>query len=187
MDEDLKKARRNLLVISVLLIIFDVASVSVGKVSVVGTELVVGRPEVLRVLLWVFWAYLLLRYCQLLGAQADLGIRTAFIDRLNKYIRSRLGELGKKAFPSWNQNLAYIGAINLRRVGFRWEQPLRQYDPKKGGEVEIGAFFAPRWLLALSVLRAAFFVIFATPKFTEFVLPLLLAAAAPVVTLMRWV
>lgn len=76
MDDGLSKSRRNLIIVSIILIVFDVAAVSITKVNVLGTELLVGNPIVVHVLLWILWAYFFIRYTQLLGEENDLGIST---------------------------------------------------------------------------------------------------------------
>jgi hypothetical protein len=135
--------------------------------------------------MWVLWAYLLLRYAQFLGTQEELGIRKSFYDHMNVLLREKMVDIGTKTVPEWRGNFGEVGYERLVRRRFTWSQKLWQYDPKVGGQVEIGSLTMPSWIVLWSISRAAFFVALATPKGTEHVLPLLLAAAAPLVALLR--
>src|SRR5688572_2283141 len=64
MEEPALRQRRNLMAMSCLLLVFDFADISIAKVSILGTELVVGKPRVLIIFIWAVWAYALLRYYQ---------------------------------------------------------------------------------------------------------------------------
>jgi hypothetical protein len=47
MNNDLLRQRRNLILISGALIIYDFAEISIAKISLLGSDLLVGRPEAL--------------------------------------------------------------------------------------------------------------------------------------------
>lgn len=74
MNTDLLRQRRNLILISGGLLLFDFANVSVAKISVMGTELLIGNAKVIAYFAWAMWCYFLLRYYQYLRAESDLGI-----------------------------------------------------------------------------------------------------------------
>lgn len=185
MDDNLSKSRRNLIIVSVLLIIFDVAAVSVAKVSVLGTELLVGNPKVVTLFLWVLWAYLLLRYLQQLGAQTDLGIYEKYVERMNHLLCEKMAQIGKREFPEWSGNLAEVGYQLLDRHGLTWTQPVLKYDPQQGKQVELGILRVPAPIMIASIVRSCSFVALATPKATDHILPLLLAVAAPLIAALR--
>lgn len=48
MTNDLLRQRRNLLITSIGLLLFDFAHMSITKVSLLGTELLVGDPIILK-------------------------------------------------------------------------------------------------------------------------------------------
>ena len=181
MDEDLSKSRRNLIAVSVLLIVFDIAAISVGKISVLGSELVIGNAQVARVSIWVLWAYLLLRYVQFLGAEPDLGVRTKFIERMNHHMREKLVLLAKAIYPEWQGGISEVEYRHLNRKGISWTLTLVKYDVTHGKTVEAGVLAVPVRLLLSATLRSVVFVAFATPRGTEHFLPLLLALAVPIV------
>lgn len=186
MDDNLSKSRRNLIVVSALLVIFDVAKVSVAKVSVLGTELLVGNPKIVSVVLWVLWAYLLLRYLQQLGAQTDLGIHEKYVERMDHLLRDKMAQIGKRDFPEWSGNLAEVGYRLVSRRSMSWTQPLHNYDPAQGKQIELGLLRVPALLMIASSVHSFLFVALATPRATDHIFPLLLALAAPVAGFFRW-
>lgn len=180
MNPDLLRQRRNLIAISVVLLIFDFAKVTITKVSVLGTELLVGNAQVLMVCAWILWGYFLLRYYQYWRAERDQHIRDTFKQRLDKYARSYTGakaiqdtvgqvydnyKISRTAFASWTYTLPGI------------------YDPQDG-RVKVGpAKSLPAWRLAVWSVKSAAFVCVQTPHATDHVLPFALAIAAPIATL----
>ncbi|QLQ03885.1 MAG: hypothetical protein HZY77_15000 [Thiobacillus sp.] len=80
MTNDLLRQRRNLLITSIGLLLFDFAHMSVAKVSILGTELLVGDPIILKVFAWGMWAYFLLRYYQYLKTSGILELKWQFMD-----------------------------------------------------------------------------------------------------------
>lgn len=87
MNADKLRQRRNLIAISVLLLVFDFAEVKVSKVSILGTELLVGNVQILVVCAWVLWAYFFLRYYQYWRLESEQRIRKAFSKQLVSYAR----------------------------------------------------------------------------------------------------
>lgn len=74
MGEGLLRQRRNLVIISGILIVFDFTSITIDKVNLLGIHFLVGKPENLIIIAWVLWAYFLLRYYQYLRDEPDLKI-----------------------------------------------------------------------------------------------------------------
>ena len=52
MNADLLRQRRNLIAISMVLLLFDFAKVNIAKVNVLGTDLLVGNAQVLMFFAW---------------------------------------------------------------------------------------------------------------------------------------
>ncbi len=174
MNADLLRQRRNLILISGGLLLFDFADVSVTKVSVLGTELLIGNARVLAYFAWTMWGYFLLRYHQYLNIEGDLGISKAiqsgFEGRARAYV---LGLLRIQQI---------MGSVDFKRTGVRWNYSVNEYDGSSGGPREIGKGSLPLlrapWWKAQSIYDVAIH----TPKATDHVLPFLLALAAPIVS-----
>lgn len=183
MNDGLIKARRNLIVVSVLLIVFDLAGVSVSNVTALGAELQIGRPFVIHILLWVAWGYFLLRYTQILGDEKNLGIRDAFITKIDSLTFDVIANIVAKCEPSSSSSPAKIGFSHLERNGLTLSLRVSEYDPGQGKNIELSVVPIPNRLLIPAIVRSAFHVAFITPKGTEYILPLLLAIAAPIAKL----
>lgn len=170
MEEGLLRQRRNLIAISAFLLVFDFASVQIAKVSVLGTEFLVGKPRVVMWFIWVIWGYTLLRFYQYSRAAGDLGIAMEY----RKYIATRLGMyISRKLEPEPRRRFSY------RRMDWRTLQvTMVEYDPSSDSEMIRSAqnvrLLSTLWWYVCGV----FYVVFRTTKFTDYVFPYLLAAAA---------
>lgn len=177
MSPDLLRQRRNLIAISSVLIVFDFAQVSIAKISVLGTELLVGDARILLFFAWMIWAYAFLRYYQYLRVEGDLKIATAFqsgIDtRLSKYV-FRLIQKDR------------TGKISRVRAGLSWRYVVDEYDGKTGAMQPAYSGPVPFRKMLWWGLRSAFDVAIHTPKATDHILPILLAIAAPVLKIAKW-
>ena len=118
MEGRLGRRRRNLLIITVGLLLFEFADVDIAKVGLLGTELLVGKPKVIEYFAWVLWLYFFWRYLLLLisivgdgkfGIAEDIGGRV--VKRAIVYARLKTPEGSRKIFK-------------LVKVGtFTWERP----------------------------------------------------------------
>jgi hypothetical protein len=183
MNADLLRQRRNLIAISAVLLIFDFADVKIAKISVLGTELLVGNAQVLMVCAWGLWAYFLLRYYQYLRTEPHQHIRNAFKKKLDEYARSyaRAVPLQDGMGGNWND-------YKISRSGFfSWTYIPQVYDPVKGGMKDEPTTSLPAGRLAAWLVQSAAFVCVQTPHATDHILPFVLAVAAPIVTIYtRW-
>lgn len=181
MDEGLLKSRRNLLFISVVLILYDFADVSIGQISILGTNLIVGNPDVLYTFAWILWGYLLLRYLQHLAVKPDLDIKSEFSAKVSSVANPAIEKI-VSTFESSRQYSNY-GYAFLHREGLTWSNKLIYYDPVKGKQVRVGSVKVPWSLLIKAWCIAAAHICFFRPRVTDYILPLLTAAGAPLVTL----
>jgi hypothetical protein len=172
MSEGLLRQRRNLLAMSLVLLLFDVAGASFKTVMVLGSELAVVRQGILPIAAWIVWAYWLLRYTQYLKAEGNLGIKEAIDGRMVSYVRHRL------TLEPWRGPAGEVHYWVLERPSrWRWALALEHYKPATS---DIGAHrynlsFVDGWWLRL---RAHMAIAATTPKYTDYVLPFVVAAAA---------
>jgi len=178
-NADLLRQRRNLMLVSGVLILFDFADVSITKVSVLGTQLLVGNPTVLIFFSWIIWAYFFLRYYQFLREEGDLKIISSF----SKHFYM-LSSLSTKVKIHGNVLGEVTGRLKLKNVGkFSWEISLEDYDPDSGHMKE--QYSRPiqlRTLLWL-IIQSSFHVAAHTSKITDHIVPFVLAILAPIITL----
>lgn len=71
MDEDVSKCRRNLLIASSILIIFEVAGVSISSIESLGLSLSFKNPELLKYFIWVIMFYELIRFLRITKEKFD--------------------------------------------------------------------------------------------------------------------
>jgi len=183
MNPDLLRQRRNLIAISAVLLVFDFARVKITKVSILGTELLVGDARVLMLCAWLLWAYFLLRYYQYWRAEKERHIRASFRSRMSAHARSYT-----KAMAVQDSVGQVYDHYRIVRNGLlRWSHVLEGYNPVEG-RVEAGpASHLPAWRMGWWTLRSAASVAIHTPHATDHVLPFALGIAAPIVTLCtRW-
>ena len=181
MNDGLIRQRRNLIVISVVLTLFDFADVTIGNVSVLGTNLIIGNPVVMIGFLWAMWAYFLLRFLQYLADESNLGIASAFKSKADGLIKPHIEAIIARQ-PSGRQYSNY-GPDFIEKQGLlTWHQPIKFYNTETGSVEEIGREALPKYIVALTILRSAMHVLLFTPRGTDYVLPFLLALAAPLVT-----
>lgn len=179
MSPDLLRQRRNLIAISFVLLVFDFAQVKITKVSVLGTELLVGNAPVLTACAWALWAYFFLRYYQYWRSEPEQHNREAFKKRLDSYVRVYTN--AKAVQDSYGQ---VFDNYKITRNGLAsWSYTLQGYDPAKGGIVEGPTSRFPLWRLAIWSIRSVTYVGLQTPHATDHILPFALAVSAPVVTL----
>lgn len=177
MDTGLLRQRRNLILVSSVLLLFDFANVTVTKVSVMGTELLVGNAKVLIYFAWAIWGYFLLRYYQYLHEEKDLGISAGIKSQFNARAWS---------YPFKKINKTQInGTIDFERQGFRWAYSVKEYDTGRSSFHETAAGFLPVMKTYWWWARAVYYVAVHTPKATDHILPYLLAIAAPVVSIVK--
>lgn len=179
MNADLLRQRRNLIAISAILLIFDFAQVKITKVSVLGTELLVGNVQVLMFCAWALWAYFTLRYYQYWRAEPNRHIRDAFRHQLDRYARSYT-----KARPIQDEFGGMSDHYKILRTGFiSWAYIFQRYEPTKDEMTDGLTMDLPALRLAVWLVKSAFFVCVQTPHATDHILPFVLAFAAFVVSL----
>ena len=179
-EGDILRQRRNLVAMSCLLIIFDLAKVEVAKVGVLGTDLIIGDVRVLAISMWVVWAYFLLRYYQFWRADQP---------HLARSISEAIERTARASFKG-DRTLGSLGDPNvmLHRHGwisgwkFQYAEALfsgSTMEDLREHEVRI-----PPWRVLEWRARALLSVAIHTPHFTEHALPFVLAAATPVVAVL---
>lgn len=171
MNDNLLRQRRNLILVSVVLLAFYFLDITVDRLGILGTELTVKNPSGVIVFAWFLWAYFLIRYYQYLQAESDLGIVSSVSDqfkiRANSYVFKRI----EKKFIQ--------GEVKISRVGLIWSYSVMEYDPGISSLMETSSGQLPKVMSVIWHIRACAHVIVHTPKFTDHVFPALLALSVP--------
>ena len=177
MNSDLLRQRRNLMGISSGLLIFEYAKVSVSKISILGTELLIGDVKALAFITWTLWVYFFVRYYQYLKAEGDLGISITL--RQNFYWKA--SQFVLKRF-----NLKHLnGEIKIQSNRLRWEYSIAEYDPSIGETRLTHSGKLPLLRTTWWRLQSLLHLVINTPKATDHILPPILAIAALIVSIVR--
>lgn len=164
-----------MIAISAVLLLFDFADVTIGKIGVMGTDLVVGDVRVLMWTAWILWAYFLLRYYQYWRMQDKQAIRQAFRDRMKHYSNAYW-----YGHPTLSEKGNVTGTLEYV-AGLKWQFNVSKYVAEEGG---FATSYVPVsfWQSTAWTMRAAWYVLAHTHHATDHVLPFALAIAAPLVT-----
>ena len=183
MNPDLLRQRRNLVAISTGLLIFDFAKMKIAKISLLGTEILVGDAQVLMVFAWVVWFYFLLRYYQYWRSEPHHLIRQAFLHRFDRYAH----DFSQVKAVQDNNGEPYNDYKIVRASFAGWTYTLQGYNPTEGAIHAGTSVSLPAWRLTGWAAKSAAHVCFQTPHVTDHALPFLLAFAAPVISIMtKW-
>ena len=173
-DEDLQKHRRNLILISVALIVFDFADVKIAKVGVLGTDLIVGNPSVLIAVAWISWFYFLLRYFQYWTSNNAQKIRHTYHQRLRSWFNMQMHKIDPSAIQTRVVDLDSYSALRFKIVeGFA--NIHAGMDRKVIKEFSLLETFSAK-------MRAALHVAVVSPHFVDQIFPFVIALLAPLAT-----
>lgn len=172
-EGNILRQRRNLVAMSCLLIIFDLAKVKVAKVGVLGTDLIVGDVRVLAISMWVVWTYFLLRYYQFWRLEAP-HVSRAVLDMLQSY--------GSSYF--WTKIDGGVNQPFLERSHWIRGWVIQSASYAGGKKEVVASVEVAAWRAFLWWIKAYIHTGLHTTHFTEHALPFVLAAATPVVAVL---
>lgn len=173
-DEDLQKHRRNLILISVAMIVFDFADVRIAKVGVLGTDLIVGNPNVLITVAWISWLYFLLRYFQYWTTNNAQKIKRTYQDRLQSWTNFQMDKIDPNAMQVRSVGLESFYARRFRLVE-------RIANTRAGMDTNVLKQFSLLQTFRVKVI-AAFHVAVVSPHFIDQIFPFVVALLAPLAT-----
>ena len=179
MTESLRRQRRNLIITSLIIVFILYSEVEISKINILGIEIVTPNQNALTNILWIIWAYFLIRFYQYLKVEPTEGFvdnfKKKFHDSSYQIVMSHVNP--NKKYPKFT--IGDYSIWRLRRASFfKWVLPITEYDPERGEKVEIGSEVVPTFVLLRQSLKAIGHTIAHTPKFSDNVLPFLLALGA---------
>ncbi|UCZ57349.1 hypothetical protein LGV61_03450 [Desulfurispirillum indicum] len=155
------------------MILFDFAEVSIAKVSLLGTELLVGRPEILMYTAWLLWLYFLLRYYQYFREIKDMKIKALVKNHLHglagNYARKKLK--GRDGEDFYSHNMSRISSFSYM---CKIEYSNKSMAPSKLS-IRISWW---RWLPWH--LKSWWHIGFNTRRITDYIIPFFVAFATTV-------
>lgn len=169
----LLRQRRNLIILSMFLILFDVATVHPEKLTIFGAELGLPKAGTYVFFAWLLLLYFVWRYYQYLREESDLGIKTG---RLWRTAEDYLGPWAQRAHGECISQSQ--GSHGFER-GASLKEWVFKVNPMIDGKRANMVVPIPPAQMAWALLRAAVHVTFRTSYVTDFLLPIGLAIAAP--------
>ena len=94
------RQRRNLFIISFGLLLFQIIGLKLEKVSFLGNEFRVSRPELLPACLWIVYLYYVVRYYQYFHDVQDRGVRGKYSGRLRHLLDVTVVAKAKREFAT---------------------------------------------------------------------------------------
>lgn len=180
MQEELSRPRRNLLIITVGLLLFEFADVEIAKIGLLGTELLVGKPRVIEYFAWVLWFYFFWRYLQRLISfvgDGKFGIAQDIRDRMAKLainyanLKAQSNSLGES-----------LDKFDLVKVGmFAWEVRNSAFDPATGRCDEKYKRTLPMNRVIYWAGISTVSTLILSTKISDYILPIVLGLCPPVV------
>lgn len=179
MSPDFLRQRRNLIGISVIIILFKVAEISTDKILLLGTSFDIGKPEIIPYFIWAIWFYFLLRYYQYIKSEKEFG----FSDNFKKWVNHKAGKHTQMTEAKDSYGAAYTD-FRIRNKGWlKWEYANHGYDTEDGRYKERTQMDVSILLVYWWSVQAFFHVMINTNQFTEYLLPFSLAFAAPIIAI----
>lgn len=85
--EGFVRQRRNLIGMSVILVLYEKLEIVIDSISILGNTARINDPSRVTLLLWIAWGYFLIRYYQYFRDTPDKGFSTSYHSRLHALAR----------------------------------------------------------------------------------------------------
>lgn len=174
----LLRQRRNLMVVSLIILFIVFAGAKLEKVSFLGNEMTFKNPEVIFLYLKAFLLYFLYRYYLYINQEPDLFFKTTFYHKLHSLTQPKLQQIKNKLHPEASKYGGDFDFRKMKKTGHltRQVRAVTKIDGAGNGtygtlEINILTFF---WC----GLRALLHTIFNRSYTTDYLLPFMVAFAA---------
>ena len=177
MTEDLRRQRRNLMVVSFILCFMKYGGIVITKTTLFGTEIQFANISAIYLALWLIWLYFCMRYYQYFMQEGVWKIRFSLNDMLTEKCRGKIKSLVTAKHPDAqgsSQMFDYniLKKVNWYSILFIGQEPIKNdvYDQSKKFEMNI-----PIWLLWKEIMKSYYHVFFNQSIMTDYVFPVLFA------------
>ena len=178
MSLDLLRQRRNLMILSSILLFLKFAEIEISKFSIVGIEFSSFKnPNSIFIVLWIFYIYFAIRYYQYFLQEGFPHFKIIFFETIDRKSVNKIETIVKKKYP-----------LNTRKdVTY---STLKQWGWEYSGQIEIGpegvgGTHSENFKLKISrrklfpeVVYSFYHVVVNRSAFTDYFLPILLAILA---------
>jgi hypothetical protein len=172
------KDRRNLLFLSVAIIINYYAGISIDSINILGNTATIDNPEALAYIVFIIWGYFFIRYYQHLHSKDDLSINEEFIKRLDKYSKPKIAKEMKMHGTDISNDFKDQSFSDLKREGFL-DYRYTLYEQNGYGEIVEKNTVSLRFRIFVTpILKSTVTFILNSKCFTEYFIPLITAGGA---------
>ncbi len=172
------KDRRNLLFLSVVIIINYYVGISIDTINILGNTATVDNPDALEYIIFIIWGYFFVRYYQHLHSTDNLFIKEEFLKRLDKYSKSKIVKEMKAQGIDISNNFKDQFFRDLKKEGFL-DYRYTLYEQNGYGEIVEKDTVKLRFsIFIIPILVSIFTFILNSKCFTEYFVPLISAGAA---------
>ncbi len=195
------RQRRDLFVISGLLLLIEFADITVNQISLIGMSVNVGNPIVLKYSLWIIWGYWYLRYIQaFLALRRNLAnevyrnlrykfVITKFKSTLTKEnqeiwrLRAKEQELDTREYdlikdPHDSQFRWHKASINYRLIAHKRDGSVSHVVDAR---VDVISGLPYIWIQVKAISE----LLIKNIEFTEYILPFIFGLLPPVTLIVR--
>lgn len=175
----LLRQRRNLMIISVLMLFVDMAGAEVKKIVFSGVSITLKEPNVVVLFMFGFLIYFLYRYYLYLSQEVGANFRETYISRLNSLSHSKLQKLKNRAITGLDEYGGDFTFEKMTKDGC-WKRDVRTIvnAGTAGYGQEWGTFKIDIRQFAVKGIRALFYTLFKRSYLTDYYLPYFLAVTA---------
>lgn len=196
-EEHFNKLRRNLVLMSVLVLFVNVTGAKLNKVNLLGNEITLPNPDSLPLYMAIVLLYFLVRYVQYMHDIEDKQFRTRFFKRVEKnlepYILNREHRNEKTGlkmhYPDIN-SLEYYGSLTMFNEAMPKNTAAASFCGKEGGAViDLNEIHISNYELIRPFILSALYIIFRTRLVTDYVFLIaicLLAYSSYMEFIKRW-
>ena len=188
MEDGLQKQRKLLIGISLVIICLRAGAVKLTTISIAGNSVTVENPQGFYAIVWIVFAYLILRYYQFLGEysarSSGLGIAKRFWQHLDRVSKPQLEDCLKGQIPChliekhqpWHGPMVKFSSLK-RTFSFVWSGDF-MYAGEKGTHTPKETFHVNLLPFVPHILRSFLHVLFTSWELTNYPLPFVLAVLA---------
>ena len=184
-NDQFYRQRRNLMLISMLVIFFNTTAGRIERLNILGTEIKLQNPDSLPWILGIILFYYLIRYTQYAHEIENKGFKDRWLQSADRYLSVKLlhREFNMKdsklraTYPDLEQ--IKIEQFMMYRTGSFRNTAFASYCGIDGGHIiDFNKIPVSKVEQFLPLLRAAFYVMVRTRLVTDYILPAVIAIIA---------
>lgn len=176
MTEDLRRQRRNLLIVSLLLCFVKYGGITINRISILGVEVYFSNISAIFLALWLIWFYFAFRYYQYFMQEGVAKINKSFIGTMNIKCKRRLEIIVSAKHPNYyksNQQFDY-NVLCMRKPNW-YTIFIHGHERLPNSDNNEFRMYIKFWSLWKELLSSILHMTINQSVISDFLLPLILA------------